>query len=326
MDVGTTADILGSISMERSRNALYFVVSFLSLTLSYGAAAANRADGVEHIIVVVEGANDEWTPTPIELSTGDMLISFATGSVKIGRSSNPVGPEGERDGHGALQMKVGTTNVRTIGTRAIVQEPRGLVKLRIFDTAFTDNTGRFQVELIKVPAAAIPPPKTFGEPHKGLDRGLASDLIDVVDANPLDAGAPMALTNACVVYEKLSATEEASACRARLKRDYPDGKASPELLTAAYVKREVSRSLSSIKACYEKVLRRDQTAEGQVTLSWTIVPDGAVRNIGVKVDTVRNLELVNCMRTTVTQWRFAPLPGGPIDVQFPFKFKAGAVN
>jgi hypothetical protein len=72
-----------------------------------------------------------------------------------------------------------------------------------------------------------------------------------------------------------------------------------------------------------RALRRPSRREGQVTLSWTIVRDGAIRNIGVQVDTVHDVELVDCMRTTVAQWRFAPLPRGPIDVQFPFKFKAG---
>lgn len=223
-------------------------------------------------------------------------------------------------------MKVGTTNVRTVGSRAVVQEPSGAVKLRVVDTAFTDNEGRFQVELLKIPAAAIPPARTIGEARSRLDKGLAKDLVDVVDANPLDPGAPTALNNACVIFEKVSATEEASDCRARLKRDYPNGKPSPQLLTSAYVRREVSRGMASIKACYEQALRRDPNAGGQVTLGWTIVPDGAVRNIGVKDDTVHDREMINCMRVAISQWRFAPLSGGQIDVQFPFKFRAGVVN
>jgi len=313
--------------MTPSRKLLVSCCVLVSTTVGTShLSAQERRTGIEHVIVIVEGANDEWTPTPVELSTGDVLISVARGSIKISRSSGPIGPDGQRDGTGALQMKIGTTNVRTIGSRAIVQEPSGPVKLRVVDTAFTDNEGRFQVELLKIPAAAIPPPRTVGEPRQRLDKGLAVDLLNVVDANPLDPGAPTALKNACVIFEKVSATDEASECRNRLERDYPNGKPSPELLTRAYVKREVGRSIASIKTCYDHTLRRNASAEGQVTLGWTILPDGSVQNVGVKLDSVRDPALINCMRMEVARWRFAPMSGGPIDVQFPFKFKAGAVN
>src|SRR4029079_19661768 len=45
-----------------------------------------------------------------------------------------------------------------------------------------------------------------------LDVGLALDLIDVVNANPKDPGAPTALNNACVIYEKLFQFGEATKC------------------------------------------------------------------------------------------------------------------
>jgi hypothetical protein len=305
---------------------LFSLLALLSAAATHASAAEERTLAIDHVIVTVEGANDEWTPTPIELSPGDLLISFAKGSVKIGRSSTPTGPDGQRDGYGALQMKVGTTNVRTIGSRAIVQEPRGVVKLRILDTVFTDNEGTFQVELIKVPAAAVPPPRPIGDVRPRLDRGLAKDLFDVVDANPLDESAATALNNACVILEKTAATDEAAACRVRLNTEYPNGKPSSHLLTTAYVKREVSRSMAGIKSCYEQALRRDPKTAGQVTLGWTIVPDGSVRNIEVKVDTLHDFGMLNCMRATAAQWRFAPLSTGPLDVQFPFRFRAGAVN
>ncbi|HET6284508.1 MAG TPA: tetratricopeptide repeat protein [Polyangia bacterium] len=63
-----------------------------------------------------------------------------------------------------------------------------------------------------------------------LDVGLALDLIDVVNANPKDAGAPTALNNACVIYEKLFQFGEATKCYERLYRDYPDSEWGKEAL------------------------------------------------------------------------------------------------
>ena len=63
-----------------------------------------------------------------------------------------------------------------------------------------------------------------------LDVGLALDLIDVVNANPKDSGAPTALNNACVIYEKLFQFGEATKCYERLYKDYPESEWGKEAL------------------------------------------------------------------------------------------------
>lgn len=63
-----------------------------------------------------------------------------------------------------------------------------------------------------------------------LDVGLALDLIDVVNANPKDQGAPTALNNACVIYEKLYQFGQATKCYERLYHDYPDSEWGKEAL------------------------------------------------------------------------------------------------
>ena len=63
-----------------------------------------------------------------------------------------------------------------------------------------------------------------------LDVGLALDLIDVVNANPSDPGAPTALNNACVIYEKLFQFGEATKCYERLYGSYPDSEWGKEAL------------------------------------------------------------------------------------------------
>ena len=70
------------------------------------------------------------------------------------------------------------------------------------------------------------PPKISTE----LDVGLALDLIDVVNSNPKDPGAPTALNNACVIYEKLFQYGQATKCYERLYNDYPDSEWGKEAL------------------------------------------------------------------------------------------------
>ena len=67
-------------------------------------------------------------------------------------------------------------------------------------------------------------------PSTQLDVGLALDLIDVVNANPSDPGAPTALNNACVIYEKLFQFGEATKCYERLYGSYPDSEWGKEAL------------------------------------------------------------------------------------------------
>jgi cellulose synthase operon protein C len=63
-----------------------------------------------------------------------------------------------------------------------------------------------------------------------LDVGLALDLIDIVNSNPQDSGAPTALNNACVIYEKLFQFGEATKCYERLYSNYPDSEWGKEAL------------------------------------------------------------------------------------------------
>src|SRR5450432_4203794 len=63
-----------------------------------------------------------------------------------------------------------------------------------------------------------------------LDVGLALDLIDIVNANPKDPGAPTALNNACVIYEKLFQFGQATQCYERLYADYPDSEWGKEAI------------------------------------------------------------------------------------------------
>jgi tetratricopeptide (TPR) repeat protein len=80
------------------------------------------------------------------------------------------------------------------------------------------------------PGAPVKPGEKPGKLSTELDVGLALDLIDVVNSNPKDSGAPTALNNACVIYEKLFQFGEATKCYERLYRDYSESEWGKEAL------------------------------------------------------------------------------------------------
>ena len=93
--------------------------------------------------------------------------------------------------------------------------------------------------------------------------GLALDLIDVVNANPSDPGAPTALNNACVIYEKLFQFGEATKCYERLYGSYPDSEWGKEALWNA------SRN-------HYRFFEFDQAVKGYLT----VAQDREVRAVG----------------------------------------------
>src|SRR5688572_24063832 len=98
----------------------------------FARRAAAQPRGVQNVIVTVAAANDEWTDTTVQLEPGDLLVCTASGSIKLGELLGATSANGYQDGTGVLQMKIGTTHVRPVGSRAFVWEGlKGPVKLRI---------------------------------------------------------------------------------------------------------------------------------------------------------------------------------------------------
>ncbi len=100
-------------------------------------------------------------------------------------------------------------------------------------TVCRENSGGIAMVTGINTAAGAPGSKPGEKPSKistELDVGLALDLIDVVNANPKDPGAPTALNNACVIYEKLFQFGEATKCYERLYKDYPESEWGKEAL------------------------------------------------------------------------------------------------
>lgn len=77
------------------------VILFTSL-LSISALAESKAPAVENKItrnvLAVSGANDEWTPTTLKVTVGDILLIRAEGTVTVGSYLGQSGPDGVNNG------------------------------------------------------------------------------------------------------------------------------------------------------------------------------------------------------------------------------------
>jgi hypothetical protein len=136
---------------------LHLIAVIMAGLLESLAASSPAPPKIEHYTVKIEAANDEWTPLPMRVAEGDMLVFLAKGLVKIGEYAGTSGPAGQGDGKGALQLKVGTTSVTRLSEQTfLVSGDSGPAKLRVHDTKYTDNSGSFEVRIIKIPAELIP--------------------------------------------------------------------------------------------------------------------------------------------------------------------------
>jgi hypothetical protein len=143
------------------------MLSVAGLLLTFSATtlpAQPSGSGIRHVLVTVAATNDEWTPSGLTVSAGDMVIVRAPGYIQIG------GMSGERDaagyGHngttatpnGSLEYKVGVSAGKPAGKFDVhVVDDSGELKFRVRDSDYRDNRGQFEVDVIVLPPSSIPP-------------------------------------------------------------------------------------------------------------------------------------------------------------------------
>jgi hypothetical protein len=113
------------------------------------------------------GGNDEWTTTGIEVAANDLVAIFATGKVTVGTFTGQVGPEGA-NGSGYIEGKVGAGNPFVVGNRfTFVADQPGVLKVRVHDRNYADNSGAFVVTVVRIPASLIPPVEAYTPGESG---------------------------------------------------------------------------------------------------------------------------------------------------------------
>jgi hypothetical protein len=153
--------------MKRIRPLIVILASALCLALTAPAGpSASEPEGADkpasarrmiHKRVGVVAANDDWSRTGLRVEPGDVVVFFAQGTVRVAERAKPVEANGNYSGDGRLEAKVGSGPAFPVGkSYAFSSGDRGIVKLRVSDSRYDDNTGGFEVSVLLIPAAIIP--------------------------------------------------------------------------------------------------------------------------------------------------------------------------
>ncbi len=98
-------------------------------------------------------------------------------------------------------------------------------------------------------------------------------------------------------------------------REPNSGKLAPSL-----VERTVASGRYQIRLCYELALRRNQAAQGAMEWKWRIDSQGKISGIDLLRSSIKDEELVRCVRDKIASWRFPKPAGGSVEVRYPFEF------
>lgn len=122
-----------------------------------------QALGVRHVAVTVAARDSNWTSTELTVDEGDLIAVRAAGTVVIGVFSREVDADGLAPGTSAgvgkayLELRIGDGRAVPIGRSGSHEAlTSGELQLRVHDNRYDDNAGAFHVDVVVVPATAIP--------------------------------------------------------------------------------------------------------------------------------------------------------------------------
>jgi outer membrane biosynthesis protein TonB len=83
----------------------------------------------------------------------------------------------------------------------------------------------------------------------------------------------------------------------------------------------IKTNFSQVKACYERRLKTNSLLEGKLDLNIVISTSGKVAAVTVNSDSVRDAEMLACVKTTIRAWEFPKPEGGKVIIAKTFNFK-----
>ena len=89
---------------------------------------------------------------------------------------------------------------------------------------------------------------------------------------------------------------------------------------SASVSKTIRGSSIAVKRCYDKALLVNPTLKGKVSVTILINEKGRVESVEISEDTIKDAEVVKCIKGVVSRLRFPKPDGGPASVTFPFVF------
>ncbi len=92
----------------------------------------------------------------------------------------------------------------------------------------------------------------------------------------------------------------------------------------AAIRDAISRMIASyendIRGAYHRELKNNPRIEGEITVSFTVKPDGEVADVTVEKSTLNWRPLEEELLNKVRAWKFTPFEGEPVPASVPYKF------
>lgn len=147
------------------------------------AATAAQALGVRHITLSVPARDSDWTSTELTVDEGDLIAVRAAGTVVVGVFSREVDADGLAPGTSAgvgkayLELRIGSGRAVPIGRSGSHEAlTSGELQFRLHDVRYDDNAGAFHLDVIVVPATAIPHATAPEEPPALATTAALDDM------------------------------------------------------------------------------------------------------------------------------------------------------
>lgn len=101
----------------------------------------------------------------------------------------------------------------------------------------------------------------------------------------------------------------------------PDSEMFSVGMDKSVIARIIRKRHSQIRYCYQKQLQKDPGLYGKISVSFTIARTGLVSHSGLKVSTMKNRAVEECVVRTIKRIVFPkPAGGGIVQVTYPFLF------
>lgn len=98
-------------------------------------------------------------------------------------------------------------------------------------------------------------------------------------------------------------------------------RASQDGLTKEQINDTVAKKMPSLKGCYEEVLKANPTLSGLVRTSIEISASGAVSDVKIEINELKDAQFETCMIGAIREWTFpAPAGGVTVKTSYPFRF------
>jgi len=92
------------------------------------------------------------------------------------------------------------------------------------------------------------------------------------------------------------------------------------IIDSKAVEKAISSGRFQLQLCFELSLRRNQTAKGSMEWQWKIDTQGKISSLSLLNSTMKDDELIRCVRQRIAGWKFPKARGGSVEIRYPFEF------